>query len=104
MYGPGHLSFELTKRGSTPDKDRSYSFGFGPESMQEAIDEPEPEPRAGLPQYTALGLSVVTGFNPHLKIPLTGVSSAIPVGSSLMSFIQSHRGCFFSPDPGWKNQ
>jgi hypothetical protein len=99
MYGPGHLSFELTKRGSTPDKDRSYSFGFGPESMQEAIDEPDPEPRAGPPLFT-IGLSVAAGFTPHLKVPLTGVSSAIPVGSSLMSFIQSHRGCFFSPDPG----
>lgn len=99
MYGSGHLSFELTKRGSTPDKDRSYSFGFGPESIQE--NESDPEPRAGPPHFTALGLTSTAVFNPRLAASGVGVVSN-SVGS--LKILGSSRGCFFSPDPWLEKQ
>lgn len=119
MYGPDHLTFELLKRGKSPAEDKSYTFGFGPESMEQAhnIDQrgDQRDQRGDQRVLTALGMVALPAFNDRaadavsrFKIPL-GVGSAVLLGLSTAvslygDFITSHRGCFFSPDPSFETQ
>ena len=97
MYGPSHLSFELVKRGETPDKDMSYTFGFGPERIEE--EGANPFVASGV-----LGTAVSGTVFPLTSLDFTGAVTSLGTGFYTANSLLSHRGCFFSPDPYLETQ